>query len=125
MSDNLQYTQEHEWIKVDGDIVTIGITSYAKEALGELVYVESPEVGDDITKGDDFAVVESVKVASEVYSPVSGSIVEVNSALQDEPEIMKDSLNAGWIVKIKIRDTSELKDLMDEAAYDEYIKDLD
>ena len=125
MSDNLKFTEEHEWLELNGDVVTIGITEYAKDALGELVYVELPEVGDTLVSGDDFAVVESVKVASEVYSPVSGKIVEVNEVLQDNPEAMKDSLEAGWIAKIKVDDTSELEDLMDQAAYNDFVEGLD
>jgi glycine cleavage system H protein len=125
MSNELKYTEDHEWIQVDGDVVSLGITEYAKNALGELVYVELPEVGDAIAKGDDFAVVESVKVASEVYSPVNGTIAEVNQAVQDDPEAVKGAPEDSWLVKIKIQDATELQDLMDKDAYEAYTKDLD
>lgn len=121
----MKFTEDHEWISINGDVVTIGITEYAKTALGELVYVELPEIGDAIEVGDDFAVVESVKVASEVYSPVSGEIVEINEALQNDPEIMKKSLEAGWIAKIKVADKSEIESLMNEADYDKFVEGLD
>ncbi len=125
MSADLKYTEEHEWIRLEGDVATIGITQYAKDALGELVYVELPEAGDDVAKGDDFAVVESVKVASEVYSPVTGTIAAVNDALGDDPDVLNDPLCAGWMVKITTSDPSELDGLMDKAAYDDYVQGLD
>lgn len=121
----LKFTKEHEWVNLEGDIAIIGITEYAQNALGELVYVELPEVGDKIEKGDDFAVVESVKVASEVYSPVSGEIVEVNEGLEDDPESLKGDQDSSWIAKIRIEDKSELEDLMDQETYEEYVNDLD
>lgn len=125
MSDNLKYTEEHEWIKIDGDIATIGITAYAQDALGDLVYVELPDVGRTLDKGEDFAVVESVKTAAEVYTPVAGEIVEVNDNLPDDPELIKKSLEEGWIVKIKISDPAALAELMDQAAYDKFLAEQD
>ncbi|MDB2415107.1 glycine cleavage system protein GcvH [Rickettsiales bacterium] len=126
MGNSLKFTEDHEWIIVEDDIATIGITEYAKNALGELVYVELPEVGDKISVGEDFAVIESVKAASEVYSPLSGEIVEVNQALQDDPEIMNGSMEDGWIIRMKVtdEDQEELADLMDEDTYREYIESL-
>lgn len=125
MTDNLKYTQEHEWIKLDGDVATIGITAYAQDALGDLVYVELPDVGRKLNKGEDFAVVESVKTAAEVYTPVAGEIVEVNDNLPDDPELIKKSFDEGWIAKIKLDDSSQLADLMDKDAYDKFLETQD
>lgn len=123
MSENMKFTSEHEWIKLDGDVATIGITAYAQDALGDLVFVELPDIGRKLAKGEDFAVVESVKTAAEVYTPVAGEIVEVNDNLPDDPELIKKSLEEGWIAKIKIDDTSALADLMDKDAYDKYLEE--
>lgn len=118
MSDaDVKYTAEHEWIIIEGDTATIGITAFAQDALGDLVYVELPETGRTLTKGDDFAVVESVKTAAEVYTPVSGEVVGVNDNLSNDPELIKKSLEEGWIAKIKMSDLSELAGLMDKDAY--------
>lgn len=125
MTDNLKFTSEHEWIKIDGDVATIGITAYAQDALGDLVFVELPDIGRKLAKGEDFAVVESVKTAAEVYSPVAGEIVEVNDNLPDDPELIKKSLEEGWIAKIKIDDPAALADLMDKDAYDKYLAEQD
>lgn len=125
MSD-LKFTKDHEAILVEGDIAAIGITAYAKDALGDLVFVELPEVGASFDKGDDFAVVESVKTAAEVYTPVSGEVVEINEAMPDDLDMISSPLNEnGWIAKLKISDASELEGLMDEAAYNEYKDGLD
>lgn len=120
----MKFTKDHEWIKIEGDVATIGITEYAAEALGELVYVELPKVGNSYNKGDSFAVVESSKSASDVYSPVSGSVVESNNALTATPELVNNSsYENGWIAKIKLsKGTSELSDAMDESAYKEFLK---
>ncbi|MBU6339113.1 MAG: glycine cleavage system protein GcvH [Rickettsiales bacterium] len=120
----MKFTKDHEWIKIEGDVATIGITEYAAEALGELVYVELPKVGNSYNKGDSFAVVESSKSASDVYSPVSGSVVEANGSLTATPELVNNSsYENGWIAKIKLsKGTSELSDAMDEAAYKEFLK---
>ena len=124
MSD-LKYTKDHEWIKVEpGNIGVIGITEYAQHALGDLVYVELPKIGAAYTKGAHVAVVESVKTAAEVYTPVSGSVVAVNDALSADPETLKKSIDEGWIAKIKMTDESEIAALMDKAAYDAYLKTI-
>ncbi|MBT5049170.1 MAG: glycine cleavage system protein GcvH [Rhodospirillaceae bacterium] len=117
MSD-LRYTQQHEWISVDGDVATVGISQFAQEQLGDVVFVELPEIGKQMAKGDEACVVESVKAASEVYAPVSGEIVEVNSALTDQPDLVNtDSTGKGWFIKIRLSNNSELDGLMDEAGY--------
>lgn len=122
----VRYTKDHEWILLeDGDIGVIGITDYAQEQLGELVYVELPEVDQEIGAGSDAVVIESVKAAGEVKAPVSGAVVEVNEALVDEPEkVNNDPMGEGWFIKIKVANTGELDDLMDEDAYKEYTDDL-
>ncbi|NQZ13384.1 MAG: glycine cleavage system protein GcvH [Alphaproteobacteria bacterium] len=122
---NIKYTEDHEWIKVDGDTAWIGITTYARHALGDLVYIELPETGRQIAKGDDFAVVESVKAASEIYTPVTGEIVEVNDNLQDNMDDLKEDIDTGWIVKVKMTDDSEASALMDKAAYDSFVEGLE
>ncbi|WP_022729383.1 glycine cleavage system protein GcvH [Fodinicurvata sediminis] len=120
------YSDEHEWIAVDGDKATIGITSYAQEQLGDVVFVELPEVGKALSKGDEAAVVESVKAASEVYAAVSGEVTEVNGAVEEEPgKVNEDPEKEGWFFKLKLSDTSELDELMDEAAYKKFIEGLD
>lgn len=121
----MQFTKDHEWMKIEGDIAWIGITTYARHALGDLVYLDLPEQGRTVSKGDDFAVVESVKAASEIYAPVSGEIVEVNTALQDNLDDLKEDLNKGWIVKIKFSDASEIEGLMDQSAYQSYTEGLE
>ena len=122
---SVKYTEDHEWIKVDGDTGTVGISAYAAKALGDVVFVELPELGREMGKGDEAAVVESVKAASEVYSPVSGEVTEVNGALKDVPETVNQSPDGdGWFLKIKIKDTSELDSLMDDAAYKTYCEGL-
>lgn len=118
----MKYTKDHEWVNVNNDVATVGITTYAAEALGELVYVELPEVGTNLAKGDAFAVVESSKSASDVYAPISGEIVEVNSNLDSEPELVNNSTyENGWIIKIKFNNEAELDETLDEAAYQELL----
>ena len=121
----MKFTKEHEWIKIEGDTATIGITQYAADALGELVYVELPEIGNQYAKGDAFAVVESSKSASDVYAPISGEVVAVNDNLTTEPELVNnESYTGGWIAKIKLaNDESELGETMDEAAYKQFLQD--
>jgi glycine cleavage system H protein len=115
------YTNEHEWIKVDGDVGTVGITKFAAEKLGDVVFVELPDAGKAVKKDADMAVVESVKAASDVYAPVTGEIVEGNSAIVDEPaKVNDDPEGAGWFVKIKLADKGQLSGLMDKAAYDAF-----
>lgn len=121
----MKFTKEHEWVKVEGDVATIGITEHAAEALGELVYVELPEVGKSYSKGDAFAVVESSKSASDVYSPVDGEVLEVNEDLTSQPELVNNSAyEGGWIVKVKMTNPSNLDESMDEAGYKDFLKDL-
>lgn len=125
MSD-IRFTDQHEWVRVEGDVATIGISDYAQEQLGDVVFVELPETGKTLAAGDEAAVVESVKAASEVYAPVSGEVVEVNGALEDEPGgVNEDAMGNGWFVKLKLSDSSELDKLMDEAAYKEFCDGLD
>lgn len=115
------YTNEHEWISVDGDIGTVGITKFAAEKLGDVVFVELPDAGKQVKKEADMAVVESVKAASDVYAPVTGEIVEGNAAIVDEPaKVNDDPEGAGWFVKIKLADKGQLSGLMDKAAYDAF-----
>jgi len=122
----VKFTEEHEWVLVEGDVATIGITNYAQEQLGDVVFVELPEVGREVAKGDEAAVVESVKAASEVYAPITGEIVEINGALDETPaKVNEDAEGAGWFVKMKLSDTSELEELMDEAAYNTFTAGLD
>jgi glycine cleavage system H protein len=119
------YTKDHEWIRVDGDTGTVGITAYAAGQLGDVVYVELPETGAKFARGDDFAVVESVKAASDVYAPVSGAVLEVNSALTEAPEKVSEAAESeAWFVRVKLADTDELTELMDEAAYAAFCKGL-
>ena len=120
-----KYTEDHEWVSIDGDTATVGISNYAQEQLGDVVFVEVPEVGADMGKGDELAVVESVKAASEVYAPIAGEVVEVNSDLEDNPsQVNEDAEGNGWFAKLKVSDASEADGLMDEAAYQEYVKGL-
>ena len=122
---SLYFTKDHEWVRVDGDMATVGISDHAQEALGDIVFAEVPDAGKSVAKGDDAAVVESVKAASDVYAPVSGEIVEANSALSDDPSLInRDPEGEGWFFKLKLSDPSELAGLMDEAAYREWVKTL-
>ncbi|WOF73113.1 glycine cleavage system protein GcvH [Parvibaculaceae bacterium PLY_AMNH_Bact1] len=122
----VKFTEDHEWVLIDGDVATIGITNYAQEQLGDVVFVELPEVGREVAKGDEAAVVESVKAASEVYAPVTGEIVEINDALDETPaKVNEDAQGAGWFVKMKLSNTGELEELMDEAAYNTFTAGLD
>lgn len=119
MSD-IKYSAEHEWIQDNGDgTVLIGITDYAQQQLGDLVFVELPEIGTEINKGEEISVVESVKAASDLFAPVDGTIIEVNEALEEEPELINEDAMANWILKVKLSDPSDLDDLMDEDAYNE------
>ncbi len=124
MSD-LKYSKEHEWVRVDGEIAVVGISDYAQAQLGDVVFVELPEIGKQVVKDGEAAVVESVKAASEVYAPASGEVVEVNAALGDEPELVNGAPTGdGWFFKIRLGNPSELDGLMDEAAYLEFVKGL-
>lgn len=116
------YTKSHEWVMVEDDIATIGITEYAQEQLSDVVFVELPGVGDEAVKGEEIAVVESTKIAASVYSPVTGEVVEVNSQLEDEPDLINNSpTEDGWIVRIKVDSPEELEELLSEGEYQELI----
>ena len=122
---SLYFTREHEWIRVDSDLATIGISDHAQQALGDIVFAEVPEAGKQLTKGGEAAVVESVKAASDVYSPVAGEVTDGNSAVADDPALInRDPEGDGWFFKMKLADPQELEQLMDEAAYREWVKTL-
>jgi len=122
---SLYFTKEHEWVRVDGDFATVGISNHAQEALGDIVFAEAPEAGRMLSKGQEAAVVESVKAASDVYSPVGGEVIEGNSAIADDPSLInRDPEGEGWFFKVKLADTSELEGLMDEAAYRDWVATL-
>lgn len=115
----LKYTKDHEWIKIDGDVATIGITDYAQGELGDIVYVEVDTEGDSLSREETFGTVEAVKTVSDLFMPVSGEVIEVNGDLEDAPEtVNKDAYGAGWMIKVKMSDLSEVNDLLDAAAYD-------
>jgi glycine cleavage system H protein len=121
----IKFSEEHEWVRVEGDVGTVGITSYAQEQLGDVVFVDVPQAGRKVAKGESVAVVESVKAASDIYAPVSGEVVEANAALADTPgDVNAEPLGKGWFFKIKLSDKSELDGLMDEAKYDAFVKSL-
>jgi glycine cleavage system H protein len=122
---SLYFTKEHEWVRVDGDTATVGISDHAQEQLGDIVFAEVPEGGKHLTKGQEAAVVESVKAASDVYSPVSGEVVEGNSKVSDDPSIVNsDPEGDGWFFKIKLDNSGELDGLMDEGSYRDWVKTL-
>jgi glycine cleavage system H protein len=122
----IYYSEDHEWVNVEGNSGTVGITDYAQNALGDIVFVEVPEIGDDFAKGDEVAVVESVKAASLIYTPVSGEITAVNAELEDNAALVNTSPNGdGWFFKISISDSSELESLLDEAGYENFIAGLE
>ncbi len=121
----LYFTREHEWLRVDGDTATVGISDHAQEALGDIVFAEVPEAGKVLAKGDDAAVVESVKAASDVYAPADGEVTEGNPALADDPSLInRDPEGDGWFFKLKLADTAQLDGLMDEAAYRDWVATL-
>ena len=115
--EGLLYSESHEWVKVEGDIAVIGITDFAQHAMGDLSYVDMPEVDDELAQGEEFGAVESVKAASDLFSPVSGVVVEINEALEDAPELLNEDAFENWIIKVKINDEAELDSLLDAAAY--------
>jgi glycine cleavage system H protein len=122
--ENLRFTKEHEWIKVEGNEACMGITDHAQSALGDITFIELPNAGKEVSKSESIATVESVKAASDVYSPVSGKIIKVNEALANAPEtVNKSPYEKGWICRLKIKDASELDSLMDAKAYEKYLKE--
>jgi len=122
----VKFTREHEWIRVDGDTGTVGLSEYAQEQLGDIVFVEPPEVGAGLSQGAEAAVVESVKAASEVYAPASGEVTAVNDSLADEPaKVNADAMGEGWLFQIRLTDAAELDPLMDAAAYKAYVDSLE
>ncbi|WP_066497616.1 glycine cleavage system protein GcvH [Abyssisolibacter fermentans] len=120
--ENLKYNKEHIWVSLEDGVATIGITDYAQDKLGEILFVELPEVGDEIEKGDELTVVESSKKASSVASPVTGEIIEANEKLDDEPEYVNEDAYDAWIAKVKVNDESELEELLEAADYEQIIK---
>jgi len=122
--EELKYTEEHEWIAIEADIATIGISDFAQNQLGDVVFVELPEVGDELEAGKPFGVVESVKAVSDVYSPLSGEVIDINEDLPDAPELLNTSpYEDGWMIKIRLSNPQELGDLLDAAAYQELVAD--
>lgn len=121
-----KYSKEHEWVVVEGDVATVGISNYAQEQLGDVVYVELPDVDDDVEKDGECATIESVKAASEIYAPISGTITETNGGLDDKPELVnEDAEGAAWLFKMTVGDASELDGLMSEADYKSFVESLD
>jgi len=120
--EGLYYSESHEYVRVEGDMAYIGITDYAQHALGNVVYVDLPDVDDEVSAGEEFGAVESVKAASDIISPVSGTIVEVNEALDDQPELLNQDAFENWIIKVEMSDKGELDSLMDAAAYEDFCK---
>jgi len=119
----LRYSEEHEWAAIDDNIATIGITDYAQEQLGDIVYVELPETGTEVTKGDKFGVIESVKAVSDIYSPVTGTVVTVNTGLPNTPEtVNEEPYGDGWMIRVEMSDPEELNDLMTAAEYEKFIE---
>lgn len=115
--EGLHYAESHEWVKVEGNIATVGITDYAQSQLGNVVYVDMPEVDDEVSQGEEFGAVESVKAASDLISPISGNVVEINEVLKNQPELINQDAFGNWIMKVEISDESELENLLDAAAY--------
>ena len=120
--EGLYYAESHEYVKIEGEFGYVGITDYAQDQLGNVVYVDMPEIDDEVTAGEEFGAVESVKAASDLYSPVSGVVVEVNEALDGEPGLINKDAYANWIIKVKLSDPSEVENLLDAAGYEEVIK---
>jgi glycine cleavage system H protein len=121
---NIRYTKQHEWVRLDGKTATVGISNFAQEQLGDVVFVELPDIGKTLTKGDEAAVVESVKAASEIYAPMSGEVIEVNEALDGDPgKVNSDAEGEAWFLKLRVADDSEFDDLMDEVDYKEFLEE--
>lgn len=122
---NMKFTQDHEWITVDGSVATVGISDYAQRALGDIVFVEMPSVGAAVVAGKEFGSVESVKAVSDLFSPVSGSVIEVNASLEEAPELLNEDAYKNWIIKVELSDAGELDRLMDEAVYAKFCETED
>jgi len=123
--ENFRYTKDHEWVKVEGDTASVGITDFAQSQLGDVVFVELPEIGEELKSHQTMGVVESVKAVSDIYSPISGEVTEVNEGLNDDPEILnQDPHSKGWIIKLKIKNKSELDELMSASEYEKYLEGL-
>lgn len=120
--EGLLYSESHEWVKVEGNIAVIGVSDFAQAEMGDITYVDLPDEGDELEKGEDFGALESVKASSELYTPVSGKVVEVNPELEDAPELINEDAYAAWIIKVEMSDPAELEDLMDAKAYEEIAK---
>lgn len=120
--EGLLYSDSHEWVKIEGKIAVIGVSDFAQSEMGDITYVDMPDVDDELVKGEDFGALESVKASSELISPVSGTVIEVNEALEDAPELINEDAYANWIIRVEMSDTSELDTLMTAAAYDESTK---
>lgn len=120
--EGLRYAESHEWVRVEGDVAVIGISDFAQHSMGDLSYVDMPSVGDEVTAGEEFGAVESVKAASDLISPVSGKVIEVNEVLEDEPELLNEDPYANWIIKVQMSDPSEVDSLLDAAAYEKLCK---
>ncbi|SEF80002.1 glycine cleavage system H protein [Xylanibacter ruminicola] len=118
--EGLYYSESHEFVRVEGNVGFVGITDYAQNALGNVVYVDMPEIDDEVTAGEEFGAVESVKAASDLISPVSGTVIEINEALEDEPELINQDAFENWIIKVELSDKSDLDNLMDAAAYEKF-----
>lgn len=114
---DVRYADSHEWVKLEGDTAYVGISDYAQHALGNIVYVDMPEVGDEVSQGEEFGAVESVKAASDLISPISGEVIEINEALEDAPELINEDAYKNWIMKVKVSDASEIENLLDAEAY--------
>ena len=124
--DNLKYSEDHEWVQIEGDIATVGISDYAQDALGDVVFVELPEVGSAVEAGEPFGVVESVKAVSDLLSPLSGEVVEINSELEDTPDSVNSApFDAAWMIKVKMNNSAQLDELMDAGRYGSYVEGLD
>jgi len=122
--DDLKYTKEHEWVKVDGTTAIVGVTEFAQSQLGDIVYLELPEEGEELEKEEPFGVIESVKAVSDIYAPLSGTVLEINDPLADNPEtVNEDCYGEGWLVKVKITNPKDLNDLMDHTAYQAFVKE--
>lgn len=122
--ENLKYTKEHEWLNIDGSIITIGITDYAQDSLGDIVFVELPKEGVEVAKGETFGVVESVKAVSDLYSPVTGKVVEVNDDIMEAPEVINDDpYGDAWMIKVEVTDSNDLDETLDSAEYGEFVEE--